>query len=205
MQNFHIIHRFPEEYVASLVQEIEEHSHLWTDVGLRTGIDHDLNPFQYQSEIILRFNDPSQINAPDYDWRESKNFPPMLILNKCRQYVHTLAFHFQAERIGRAMITNLPAGAVILPHSDAGWGSPITDYYNRYHLSLKDNYGTVFRCGKEYFRPEPGTVFQFDNSLEHEVINNGESDRWTLITDLKKPTFLAEFVKVEEQEEGEQS
>jgi len=84
------------------------------------------------------------------------------------------------------IITKLPAGAYIGEHSD---DPALTAYYNRHHLCLADNDSTEFLCGDELFRPKVGELFWFDNSQLHSVWNHGNTDRITLIIDIKKPVM----------------
>ena len=85
-------------------------------------------------------------------------------------------------RLGRVIITRLPPGKTITPHVDSGSHA---EYYDRYHVTLQNNPGSIFRCGNEHVFMATGDIWWLDNSIEHEVINNSVDDRITMIVDIR--------------------
>ena len=65
-----------------------------------------------------------------------------------------------------------------------GTHSPV-EYYERYHIVLSGHPGSIFRAGDEQVTMLTGEVWWFDNTKEHEVINNSADDRIHLIVDIK--------------------
>lgn len=82
---------------------------------------------------------------------------------------------------GRSMITRLPPGGRILPHMDEGL---YADVYDRFHVCLDADEGSIFRCGTETVHMAPGDIWWFNHKREHEVINGGARPRIHLILDL---------------------
>jgi Aspartyl/Asparaginyl beta-hydroxylase len=178
MKNFRVI--FRGIYVQKIIDEIEKND-MWNCESLRTG------PMMQQKEILLYYtNLDEMLYNPNTDRKETVAYPPVQKLLAAKAFIFELMKAFQGERLGRAFITCLAPGKKILPHTDTDAGFP-AGYFNRYHLCLKDNEETVFKCGDEEFRPEVGDLFTFDNLKMHSVENNGKTDRWTFVIDIKKP------------------
>jgi hypothetical protein len=168
--------------VKQIVDEIQEHSELWDTNRLRT--THHMSPHTQVSDIWVRFN-----KLPDFgkehlvlDEHESIWYPAGTDLPSVRAFVFALMARVQGERLGRVIITKLVPGAKIDAHVDSGSHA---EYYERFHLCLKNNPGSYFRCGDESVCMAPGDVWWFDNSIEHEVVNDSDQERWTIIVDIK--------------------
>lgn len=177
--------------VSHVLAELDKQPELWDQHKIRTSFNGG-HPFGLCNDIILAYNDVTQTPI---DWLETVNYPAMYLLPATRRAVHALMFAVQGSRLGRVMITRLPPGDYIGAHADS---PQLCEYYTRYHLSLQDNANTVFICGGETYRPEVGEVFKFNNALEHEVRNDGDTDRLTLIVDIKKPVLQAFYGANEE-------
>ncbi len=189
MSNF--IQIFKGVDVSHILAELDKQPELWDQHKIRTSFNGG-HPFGLCNDIILAYNDVTQTPI---DWLETVNYPAMYLLPATRRAVHALMFAVQGSRLGRVMITRLSPGDYIGAHSDS---PQLCEYYTRYHLSLQDNANTVFICGGEEYRPEVGEVFKFNNALEHEVRNDGDTDRLTLIVDIKKPVLQAFYGSNEE-------
>ena len=82
---------------------------------------------------------------------------------------------------GRSLLINrLMPGAKVLRHSD---GKDL--YYSRYHVVLETNDDVEFLCGDETANMKAGECWWFNNSEEHEVTNNGKTQRIHLIADIR--------------------
>jgi hypothetical protein len=179
LNNFKAVGTLPVSQVGSIVAEIEQNSHLWDAYPLRTKLLAQVGGATSQcSDILLSY---TSIDNPDI--LECVDYPAFVELPTVRKFVFWFMYTMQAERLGRVMITKLKPGMKIDPHVDT---LAFSQYYDRFHLCLKDNDKTVFRCGDERHRPFMGDMFWFDNTKEHEVFNGGDTERWTLIIDLKK-------------------
>jgi Aspartyl/Asparaginyl beta-hydroxylase len=124
--------------------------------------------------IILRF--------PEFesDLNENVDYPPYHFLTEARPMVMNLMSYVGGERLGRVVINKIKAGGSIVPHCDEHG-----DYWDRFHIVLQSSRGVVFRCEDETVNMATGEVWWFQNSNEHEVINNSGEDRIHLIVDIR--------------------
>ncbi len=174
--------------VTPLLLAIKRRSELWKeDTYLR---DFPQGPFQQIETIMLRFPEKRGIDAlaesqdanSTYDQQESIDYPPYAVLHEARPMVMALMTRVGGERLGRVMINKIAPGGVIYPHVDT---KLFTDYYKRFHIVLESQPGVVFRSGDEHTYMATGEVWWFDNSQEHEVINNSGGDRIHMVIDIK--------------------
>ncbi len=179
---FNVIFNVGQSVVDNIVAEIERQPELWGAYPVRTSIVG--GPFKDQKDIVLMFQDLTLAKKGVFDHYETISYPAMEVLPSLRTFIFGLMSVVRGERLGRVLVSTLPPGGYIDAHKDS---KLFSDYYNRFHLCLKDNSQTLFRSGEEYFAPKVGDVFWFDNSLEHEIWNDGQTDRWTVVIDIKKP------------------
>lgn len=116
------------------------------------------------------------------DEHESVNYPAFGLLPQARSIVFDLMRLVEGERLGRVIITRMRPGARITPHVDGGSHAA---YYDRYHVALQVRPGVQFRAGDEFAPMVTGDVWWFDNTVEHEIVNNSDDDRITLIVDIR--------------------
>jgi len=103
-----------------------------------------------------------------------------------RPLVFSLMNTVEGERLGRVMINKIRPGGRIFPHIDT---PSHTDYYSRFHYVIQSSPGCTFRAGDEVVQMSAGEAWWFDNSQEHEVINNSADDRIHLIIDIRCSQF----------------
>ena len=165
-----------------LMQQIMRQPELWDQQRLRT--THPGTPHSEVSDIWLRFNRLPEVGneALVLDEHESINWPAFDALPAARAIVFDLMRAVEGERLGRVLITRLAPGKRIAPHVDGGSHAV---YYDRYHVGLQIRPGALFRAGNETVQMATGDCWWFDNSQEHEVINNSDDDRITLIVDIR--------------------
>lgn len=169
--------------VQAIIEEINLHPELWeTDSD---GHRHIL--LQYHNQVLASLD-------PHFDLKETITYPAMLILTESKQSVFSLLGTLNGERLGRVMITELLSGQHIT------YEQHTENYYRTFALALLDNDQTSFKCGKEYFRPEVGDIYTFENQLQCECWNNGETPRWVLTIDIKKKALYAPETYVEPKE-----
>jgi hypothetical protein len=167
---------------------------LWNMDKVRTW--HEDSAHKNASDIILRYN--------DWDGKEEsyveqvcselqvKNYPTWDLLPQAQALIFPILARVEGLHLGRVFITKIPPGGIIASHVDRIAPAeeafpekiPPAVYYNRYHAVLQSSPGTLFRCGDETLWLPPGTVWWFNNSLEHEVVNNGADDRIHLVLDI---------------------
>lgn len=175
-------------HTMPLAHALARQPELWDRDKLRT--THSGTPHSQVSDIWLRFNDLTGWENKDeaarrglvLDEHESINYPAFALLPQARIIIWDLMRLVEGERLGRVLITRLGPGKVITPHVDGGSHAA---YYDRYHVALASLPGVVFRAGEEAVQMATGEVWWFDNSKEHEVVNNSGDDRITMIVDIK--------------------
>jgi hypothetical protein len=169
--------------VAALHHAVVRQPHLWNQERVRTSFDR--SPHAQVDDILIRFQDialhrarPEQI----IDEHESIWCPAALMLPQCRPLIFDLMQRVEGERLGRVIITRLASGGVIAPHVDGGEHAA---YYDRYHVTLHNLPGSKFRAGDEEVFMQTGSVWWFDNAVEHSVVNESLDDRITMIVDIR--------------------
>lgn len=97
-----------------------------------------------------------------------------------KKHTHIINFlkrHF--KKYNRCGFLSLPVGKGVGKHIDIG------TYYqtkDRYHLSIQGTY--EYTVGDESIIVNPGTLFWFNNKLEHAAQNVGDSTRITFVFDV---------------------
>lgn len=178
--------------VASLMLAIARRPELWAeDTFLR---NYPQGPFGEVESIMLRFpvvatglTDKQiklykQNKLPGYDQHESVDQPAYAKLHEARALVMNVFAAVAGERLGRVMINKIAPGGHIFPHADT---PAHCDYYRRFHVVLQSAQGVEFRCGNETTYWETGSVFWFNNKLEHEIWNHSDADRIHMIIDAR--------------------
>ena len=92
----------------------------------------------------------------------------------------------EGERLGGVLITKLPRGGQILPHTDKGWHA---EYYDKYYIPIQNEEGAVFGFDEGVIAPDEGDIWAFDNSYNHWVQNNSNNERFALIICIKQSKF----------------
>lgn len=186
MQNFRLVASKVD--VGPLVLSYRRRAELWKeDTYLR---DYPQGPFGEVETIMLRFpvktvHETEQAlkdHLLHYDQHECIDYPPYKLLTDARPIVMNLMAYVGGERLGRVMINKVAPGGSVFPHAD----SPVhANYWDRFHVVLESEPGVIFRAGDERVYMPVGTVWWFDNSKEHEVLNNSPADRVHMIVDIR--------------------
>lgn len=170
------------------IHRLEKSHGAWLeDTYLR---DYPQGPFGDTESIILRFPDRS-VHATEealkehlvsFDQHENHDQPIFKNLPEARPLIFGLMAAVAGERLGRVMINKLKPGGLIYPHAD----TPVhAEYWDRFHIVLKSQPGSNFRCGDETVNMQAGEIWWFNNRLEHEVNNNSSDDRIHMIVDVR--------------------
>lgn len=166
--------------------QIQRQPELWkADTYLR---DYPQGPFEDVETIFLRFPAASvtELERSQTDPHECENMDGFIHLPAARPLVFSLMAMVEGERLGRVMINKIRPGGRIFPHAD----TPIhANYWDRFHYVVQSAPGVNFRCGDETVQMQTGEVWWFDNSEEHEVVNNSAEDRLHLIVDIRTSYF----------------
>lgn len=134
------------------------------------------------SDIWVRYNDPANL-ALGYEAYTAEHdavwHPAYAKLPQLRPIIFGLMAQVQAVRLGGVLITKIPAGGHVLPHSDKGWHP---EYYNtKIYVPILSNPYCINRVENERVAMAAGDAWYFNNTVEHEVTNEGDSERITLI------------------------
>lgn len=167
---------------APLLLGIARQPGLWDRHTERTAPEG--SPHADVSDIWLRYNDikpykksgdMSGFNDP----HDAVFYPEWYALPQARPIVFGLMARVEATRLGGIMITKIPAGGRVLPHVDDNWH--VHHYNTKLYVVLQTNPQCWNRVEDEQVVMAPGDVWYFDNTKEHEVVNEGDIDRITLI------------------------
>lgn len=166
--------------VVPLMQSIVRQPELWDQNTLRTR--HPGTAHSEVSDILLWFNRLDQDPAAVADDRDVIDYPAWNLLPQARVLIFDLIRRVEGVRLGRVMITKLPAGKTITPHVDGG--APAT-FYSRFQIALQSLPGAVFRIGDEAVAFQTGDAWWIDNRTVHSVENHSSDDRIMLIADIR--------------------
>lgn len=167
--------------VAPIVHALHTRPGLWNRNALR----RDTAELCECDDIWLRFPTETACIEQGLGAYECVNYPAMAELPQARSIIFALMRQIEGERLGPVMITRLAPGKRIYPHDD---GAAHTSYYKRHQIALHSEPGVLFRAGDETVAMRTGDIWWFDNSIEHEVVNNSPDDRLAMIVDIR-PCF----------------
>jgi hypothetical protein len=175
MKYFELIDEFD---IKELATQLAAHPELWNTRKERTGFDI----FKGTSDIWVRYRDPKELLTPaDYGVPHYPVFyAAWHMLPALKPIVHKLMTDVHALHLGGILITKIPAGGHIKPHNDrGGWHAEF--FERKVYVPLETNPFVVNRCEDEKVVMGLGEAWYFNNLVEHEVTNNGDTDRITLI------------------------
>ena len=175
MKHFRYINNFD---VSEALKQLKAHPELWNTHTERTV--HDT--FAGTSDIWLRFRDKKELLEPKHfgEPHDSVFYPAWKLLPAIHSMVHELMYDVKALRLGGILITKIPPHGHIKPHHDRGRWHP-EFYKTKVYVPLKANPFCINRCEDERVVMETGEAWYFNNLVEHEVINAGDTERITLI------------------------
>lgn len=175
MKYFELIDKFD---VAQVAKQLEGQPHLWNMRDNRVNCD----VFKGTSDIWVRYRDPREIKSPaDLGVPHFAIFyPEWYLLPALKPIVYKLMADVKALHLGGILITKIPAGGRIKPHHDrGGWHAEF--YERKVYVPIQTNPYVLNVCEDEQVVMGLGEAWYFNNLVTHEVINNGKTDRITLI------------------------
>lgn len=177
-----------------LMHSILRRPDLWNANKTRTF--HPQSAHRVVDDILLRYNDFRE--GDDFVDRvcatvACQNMPAMALLPEVLPILFSLMQRVHCEHLGRVFISRMAPGIRIPLHSDrippAEEAFPHRAvpavYFSRYQIALKAQPGIVFKAGDEQVYMAPGEVWWFDNCVSHEVVNNSDDDRISLVVDMR--------------------
>jgi len=161
--------------------ELHRANHLWDrnpERRLYPGTPHAA-----MTDITVRYMPEEQLTLEARRFEHRNMFwPAWHELPALRPMIFALMHRVAAVELGSILITKLPSGGRILPHSDAGSWAP--EFYNcKCHITLDGS--ALVSCEGEMCRLDTGTIWTFDNLLTHSVECVGDSDRVSCIVSMR--------------------
>ena len=162
--------------VSKILKQIEEKPEYW---NYQQSLPDStvLDPHVYISEAAVMQLVIGYITHPDDYVFDAEGCMPAPAYYHHTAAVGFLKRHFKEFK--RAGFLALPPGGITGKHIDFG------KYYldkDRYHLSIQGRY--EYNVEDETIIVEPGTLFWFNNKLEHSAKNIGDNDRIVLVWDV---------------------
>lgn len=143
-------------------------------------------PFIGTSDIWCRFRDPGELTgAASYAEPFIPQFwPAWHALPHLRPLVMALMTRMEAVQLGLVLITRVPPGGQVAPHHDRGrWAAEF--YGCKVAVPLSSNDRCTNTCEDERVVMHTGEAWLFENQVTHSTVNEGESDRITLIVTMR--------------------
>ena len=181
MDNAMLLGRMP---VDAARLQLKQNPHLWDEIRFRT--ERPDSPHFGASDIWVRARD---LNDFQGDWNayvggcyDSVWFPAVRALPAVKDLCFDLMARVRGEKLGVVLITKVPAGGHIRPHTDSGYNA---EGFEKYCVCLEADPRQTFSFQEADIVTEPGDVFWFRNTVEHWVTNDTPRDRISLIISIK--------------------
>lgn len=149
------------------------------------------SPHSEMTDIWVRYKNPDEC-IKNGDWSaftEKHNSEWLEDLPDVKFMSKYLMNYLGGKQLGGILITKLPPGGKIQPHTDAGWHA---EYYDKYFVSIKNPKGARFHFDDCHIEPEEGEVYAFRNDKNHWVENDSSEDRIAMIICIKQTKFSKE-------------
>lgn len=164
--------------VLPLSLALKRHPELWNAHRMRT--EHDTSPHHGVDDIWVRYNnlDNYQCDAQAFAQEHDSVWYPAAAVLPINGIIFDLMRRVEGERLGGILITRIPPGSQVKPHTDYGWHA---EYYDKFAVQIESDPAQVFAFEDGSFAAAPGDVYWFDNRHEHWVTNDSKIDRITMI------------------------
>lgn len=164
-----------------ILHQLQIKQWLWDQVPVRT--QHEGTVHAQVSDILLRYQELENRSMDEIQADlECRAYDPWFVLPQAASLVMALMARVGGTRLGRVIITKLPPGKSVLPHTDDGLNA---EYYQRYHVALLNSPGAVFNIGDESMVFNTGDIWWINNQEIHDVVNNSATDRIAMIVDIR--------------------
>lgn len=186
MKNFLLISHSLD--TLPLLVAISNQPRLWDTDTIRT--QHHGTVHSAVHDILLHFQQPGAVDVSTDASHDCFVRPAWWALPEARPLVFGLMARVQATRLGRCMITKLPPGEQIPAHTDSPHQ---TQYWRRHQITLCSPQECQFIIEDEVMALAPGTCWWINNGAEHQVINDGPTERIALIVDVHCPPMEPQY------------
>ncbi len=142
--------------------------------------------FTGTDDIWVRFRDPSELVSREaYAEPFIPTFyPAWYRLPHLRPIVFGLMARCDAVQLGGILITRVPPGQQVKPHDDRGRWHP-EFFTTKAYIPLLTNPACLSTCGDEVVVMGQGEAWIFDNLQRHSTVNDGDTDRITLVVSMR--------------------
>lgn len=158
--------------------DLDRQPGLWNQHGERTasGVHRAVD------DIWLRFRAYHELTSPEAFGEPFTPvfYPAWHALPHLRPIVFGLMARVGAVQLGGVLITRVPPHRQVDPHDDRGRWHP-EFFTTKLYVPLITNPDCFSTCADERVAMERGDAWIFDNLLVHSTVNDGETDRITLI------------------------
>jgi hypothetical protein len=181
VSTFQCIHR--ELDTRQVVAELDAAADLWdlyTERRTTPG-----SPHHEMQDVWVRTRAREDLTTPDaFRLPYAPVFyPAWHRLPAIQPIVWALMARCRAVQLGNILITRIPPGARVHPHIDRGWS--VDWFATKFYCVIAGNDGCVNTCLDETVVMPTGSIFTFENRLQHSVENRGDSARISLIVTLR--------------------
>jgi hypothetical protein len=177
--------RLGEVDVLQLQLQLDAHPELWNQHTGRTA--HEGSVHSEISDVWLRWRPESALVKPEsYNepFGELEWYPAINVLPAARSILMNIMGRVGGTALGGSLITRIPPGGAVKPHSDAmSWHA---NYYRtKVYTVIRSNPNAVNWTAGESLVMKAGECWTFDNLKEHAVYNEGDEDRITMMTAIR--------------------
>jgi len=167
--------------VAPLLAELDSAPWVWN--RRRERREFPDSPHRDVDDIWLRFHPaglPRTVQEPFFSvW-----YPESEALSDAKRICSDVIHFVRATYLGGILITRIPPGKRVFSHHDRGpWHAGFHE--TKVYVALKSNEDCTNLFGpigvEESFTMAAGEVWQFNNQVFHQCLNDGGSDRISLI------------------------
>ena len=147
-----------------------------------------MSPHTGMKDIWVRYNDIGKYTdmSTFNDEHEPIWYPAFYCLPEITDILMRLMQLTEGQKLGGVLITKVPPGGRIEPHTDHGWHA---SYYSKFYIPIQNGEGAAFHFTDGVIKPALGDVWWFDNSVEHWVVNDSDEDRLALIVCIRTDKY----------------
>lgn len=169
--------------VLPVTLDLYRHPELWGQHPERTTAD---GPHRDISDIWVRFRPYEELVSPETYAQPfiPTMYPAWHALPALRPLVLSLMARLGAVQLGIILITKVPPGKQVAPHDDRGrWGASF--FNTKVAIPLATNDRCFNTCEEEHVVMDLGSAWCFNNQVVHTTVNDGETDRVTLLVSMR--------------------
>jgi hypothetical protein len=169
--------------VLPLAIDLYRQPELWNEHTARTAAE---GSFADTDDIWCRFRAPEELTsaAAFAEPFTPVFYPAWYALPHLRPLVFALMTRLEAVQLGGVLITRVPGGCSVKPHDDRGRWHP-EFFRTKAYIPLASNERCYSTCADERVTMRVGEAWLFDNLQTHSTVNNGDTDRITLIVSMR--------------------